>query len=275
MAFDLTRYLDRIGLTETPPPTLEGLARLHWAQMTTLPFENIDPLIGRLPSLTDEDLEAKLITGGRGGYCVELNGLLARALPLLGFQSRPVLARVRLGAAQGGWRSHYAHLVSQDGQDWIIDTAFGRDTYQAPLNLADPEEQALGDGFFRQRPDHETGETVIERKKPDGSWFALYGFDRIPVAPPDIDAVNILSTHPAARMFPHHLMVAIAVPGGRLTLLDRTHKRLVNGLEEVREITSRDDMGAVLTGPFRLTLDDALVAQVWERVLAAPPLPPR
>jgi N-hydroxyarylamine O-acetyltransferase len=275
MAFDLTRYLTRIGLTEAPPPTVEGLARLHWAQMTTLPFENIGPLTGLLPGLTDEDLDAKLIQGGRGGYCVELNGLLTRALPLLGFQSRPVLARVRLGAAQGGWRSHYAHLVTQDDQEWIIDTGFGGDTYQAPLSLSDPGEQILGDGIFRQRPDPETGETVIERKKPDGSWFSLYGFDRVVVAPPDVDAVNILSTHPASRMFPHHLMVAIAVPGGRLTLLDRAHKRIIDGKEESRKLTSAEDLRALLTGPFRLTLDDSLINAVWERVLAAPPLLPR
>ncbi|MDB5461034.1 MAG: acetyltransferase [Caulobacteraceae bacterium] len=38
------------------------------------------------PSLAPEALQAKLVTGGRGGYCHEHNGVFKAALEALGFQ---------------------------------------------------------------------------------------------------------------------------------------------------------------------------------------------
>jgi N-hydroxyarylamine O-acetyltransferase len=273
MPLDVTAHLARIGLAATDiPPTLEGLRRLQWAQMTTLPFENIDPLTGALPGLTDDALTDKLLGGGRGGYCLELNGLMARTLPALGFVSRPVLARVRNGGPGGAWRSHYAHLVTLDGRDWLVDTGFGGNTPQAPLDLSDPGEQTLRDATYRWRQEDESGEVVVERRESDGSWFALYGFDRVPVLPSDLDAVNLVCTHRAHPLFPHHLLMAIALPGGRLTLLDRAYRRTQGATREQGQLETVAELADLLRGPFRLTLDDAHVDRIWARVLAAPPL---
>ena len=46
--FDFAAYLDRIGLTSVTPD-LAGLTQLQQAQMRAIPFENFDPLLGRIP----------------------------------------------------------------------------------------------------------------------------------------------------------------------------------------------------------------------------------
>ena len=65
-----------------------------------IPFENLDIVLRRgFISLECEDLERKLVAGGRGGYCFENNLLLCLALRSLGFGATPMLARVQSAAA--------------------------------------------------------------------------------------------------------------------------------------------------------------------------------
>jgi hypothetical protein len=77
--FDLNRYLERIGLS-----SYSGLAGLHRAHATSIPFENLDPHGGLHVSLEVRDLQRKLVNDRRGGYCFEQNLLLKAALQELG-----------------------------------------------------------------------------------------------------------------------------------------------------------------------------------------------
>ena len=45
--FDLDAYLARIGVAGPLGPSAETLDRLHLAHATTIPFENLDLLLGR------------------------------------------------------------------------------------------------------------------------------------------------------------------------------------------------------------------------------------
>ena len=63
--FDLDAYLGRVGLRRRP-----GLAELHRAHVTAIPFENLDPRRGVPVSLEPDDLQRKLVADRRGGYCL-------------------------------------------------------------------------------------------------------------------------------------------------------------------------------------------------------------
>ena len=76
---DLTAYLNRIGYAGPRELTLMALRNIVLAHVTTIPFENIDVLLGRGVRLDNTSLMAKLVHGGRGGYCFEQNGLLLRS----------------------------------------------------------------------------------------------------------------------------------------------------------------------------------------------------
>ena len=66
----LQAYLDRIGLGGRADP---GLVEVHRAHATGISFENFDPFSGTPVSLELVDLEDKIVTRGRGGYCFEHN----------------------------------------------------------------------------------------------------------------------------------------------------------------------------------------------------------
>ena len=77
--FDLDAYLARIGLHGHP-----SVQQVHLAHVTSIPFENLDPYCGIPVSLAVDDLERKLVSKHRGGYCFEQNLLLKAGLEALG-----------------------------------------------------------------------------------------------------------------------------------------------------------------------------------------------
>src|SRR5690242_550778 len=92
---DLDAYLRRIGFAgraHADLPTLREVQRLH---AMAIPFENLSAFVGEAVPLDVEALEAKLVRGGRGGWCFEHNLLLRHALEALGFEVQMLAARVR------------------------------------------------------------------------------------------------------------------------------------------------------------------------------------
>ncbi len=140
--FDLDAYLERIGLTGRP-----GLAEVHRAHGTAIPFENLDPHRGLPVSLAPTDLERKLVAERRGGYCFEQNLLLKAALEALGAEVDLMLARVALGAEPG--RREAAQppraAASREGSaSWHADVGFGLGTLLEPLPFGPGAEHEQG-----------------------------------------------------------------------------------------------------------------------------------
>ena len=57
---DVDAYFRRIGYEGTRAPTLETLRALHRLHPQAIPFENLDPLLGRPVRLDPASLERKL-----------------------------------------------------------------------------------------------------------------------------------------------------------------------------------------------------------------------
>src|SRR5690242_17335705 len=116
---DLAAYAERIAFEGPLVPTLETLARVVERHASSIPFENIEVLAGRVPSLEPHALENKLVRRRRGGYCFEQNGLLLALLRQAGFEARGVEARVRTGVPADvvTGRTHMAVRVTLDGID--------------------------------------------------------------------------------------------------------------------------------------------------------------
>lgn len=260
MTFDLDRYLDRIA-HRPGAATPEALAALQAAQLTAIPFENTEPYLGKVPDLDPAAIWKKLVVDGHGGYCFELNTLFGMALAALGYRAVPVLGRVRMGAATGGPRAHLSYVVTIGERSFLADAGFGGSAPEAPLELGQsgPQEDRLG--RYRLRADTATEETVMERETPEG-WFALYGFDRSPVTPPDYVAANFFCARFPQSPFPNHLMLHRVTANGRVSLFDR---RFTSDAKE-REIVSEADLASVLRKEFRIAADDRTVAAVWKRL---------
>jgi N-hydroxyarylamine O-acetyltransferase len=260
MNFCLAGYLDRIG-QPAAAPSQAALAALQAAQLCAIPFENLDPFLGRVPQLAPSAVFDKPVTSRRGGYCHELNLLFGQALAALGCALRPVLGRVRMGAPTGGPRTHLAQVVRIDGRDWLADTGFGGPGPEVPLALDSDDEIETRLGRYRLRG--EGVERVLERHMPEG-WFALYGIDSVPVTLPDIEAANVVCALWDRSPFPAHLMLNRVTGVGRSSLLDLR-------LTEARSCTvgSADALAAVLRDVFDLPDDPAMASAAWRKLAPA------
>jgi len=268
MAFRLTDYLDRIALLDVPEG-IAGLRALQAAHMRAIPFENIDPLLGRVPRLDPAGLVEKLVAGGRGGYCFEHNALFGMALEALGHAPRPLLCRVRNGAPEGGARTHQAFEVIAEGERWLADTGFGGHGALHPVALDDAGAQAAPNGVYRVVTDDAGGETVLERLVGE-AWVSLYGFDAVPARAIDLEAANFLCARWDGAPFTANLMLALHGPDGRRAMFNRALTIGAPPDAETRAIETPDVFATVLRGAFRLDLAEPEIAAIWARIEHAP-----
>ncbi|MEI7033226.1 arylamine N-acetyltransferase family protein [Streptomyces pratensis] len=197
MTLDLDAYVARIGWTGELRPTTDVLRSLHRAHLTGIPFENLEALLGSAPSLALADLEAKLVRGGRGGYCYEHNTLFSAALKQIGFSVTPLTARVVLGAAPGDIRprTHMLMRVDVPGerQAYLADVGFG--TVGA---LLEPIELVEGAELFDAPRHHRLVHAPHDGPLPlwelhaekGGSWEPQYAFTLEPFEAPDYEVIN-------------------------------------------------------------------------------------
>jgi len=213
--FDLDAYLERIGLGPRP-----GLAEVHRAHCTSIPFENLDPHRGVPVSLAVEDLEEKIVRRGRGGYCFEQNLLLKAALEALGAEVELYLARVRYGAPGViRPRSHLVLRVADGDGIWHADVGFGHGTPLEPLPFGPgPAREQSG---WRYRVVADGPELVLQTVE-GGEWVDLYGFlSEHPVPPIDVETINWWTcTHPTSPFVTGLIVSRQDDDGVRITLSD-------------------------------------------------------
>ncbi|MBT2135162.1 arylamine N-acetyltransferase [Croceibacterium sp. LX-88] len=265
----LAAYLERIGLAAIPSPDAVGLEALLVAHREAIAFENLDIPLGRPIAIDSDSVFAKLVTNRRGGYCFEQNRLLADMLELLGLPSRPLLARVRLGAAHGDHppRTHVLLLIEIEGSPWIADAGFGGSYVPAlPLAVGAPADTADG-ARHRLRRVGELGslagewlleragahDTTDGRAHPHEDWQPQYSFDLAQVAPDDlVQANHWTSTAPTSR-FTSLCVATRVLPGGFAGLTDRA-LRISGGKSEAREIPDAQAYVETLRETFGLEL---------------------
>ncbi len=250
---DLDAYLVRIGYAGPRAPTQAVLAAILRAHVQTIPFENLDVLLGR-PIRTDVDsIVQKFVRDRRGGYCFEQNQLLLLALRALGFAAEPMIGRVRwlvpVGVTTG--LTHQLVRVALDGQDWLADAGMGSLSLTAPLAMTDGLEQ---DTPHDRRRLVRRGELFAQQVLFDGVWQDINLFHPQTAPAVDLELGNWYShTHPAAH-FRNNLLVARATADGRLTLFNREFTvRQRDGRSEKRILATPDELLAVLAEHFGLT----------------------
>jgi N-hydroxyarylamine O-acetyltransferase len=255
--FDLNAYLGRIGFGGDCTRSLETLAAIHKLHAETVPFENLDPFLGRPVRLDAVSLQRKLVDSGRGGYCFEQNLLLSHALKEIGFAVTGLAARVLWNAPDDSVRprSHMLLLVRLDGMAWLADVGFGGQTLTAPLRLEIDVEQATPHGPFRLR---RAGEGFEMQARIGEEWKSLYRFDLQEQFLADYEVSNwYLSNHPESY-FVMQLIAARPDLGRRYALRNNELAiHHVGGETEQRILASAAELRTTLQDVFRIALPDA------------------
>lgn len=266
---NVAAYLARIGHRGPAEPTVDTLAALIAAHNRTIPFENLDPLLGTpVADLSAPALFDKLVSRRRGGYCYEHNGLMAYVLEALGFGVDRLAGRVVWMSTTDTLPAQTHHLlavtVPGESDRWVVDVGFGGQTLTSPIRFATGVEQPTRHEPYRIR-DHGDGFVLEARIR--GDWQPLYLFTARPQPIVDLEVGSwYVSTHPSSP-FVAGLTAALVADDARWNLRGRhlaVHR--ADGTERIR-LDGAAEVLDTLAGRFGIDLTDlGDLADVEKRV---------
>jgi N-hydroxyarylamine O-acetyltransferase len=251
--------LARIGLDRAPGADPEGLRVLHRAYLARMPYEDLAVQLGETGPLDEAALARRVLRDGRGGYCFELNTLLAALLRAAGF----VVTHHQAVVGGEGPTNHMALLVHLDGERWLADAG-------------------LGEGFIEPLPFREGRCSIgplsysLERE-PGGSWWigqhewgSFSGFRMVEEESP-VSAFEVhhrrLASDPASS-FVQTLVVQQPREDRIVTLRARTLSSVGPSIDEKRVVGSRDELAAVLYDVFGISVGGPRLDRLWTQAAA-------
>ncbi|MBX5443099.1 MAG: arylamine N-acetyltransferase [Solirubrobacteraceae bacterium] len=262
---DLDALLARIGLPSAPPATLEGLRAIHRAYLSAIPYDDLAVQLGEAGRLDVDALAARLLApGGRGGYCFELNGVLAWLLERVGFAVERHESVVGPRDPEAPV-NHLALVVRVDGEPWLVDAGLG----EGPAEII-----PLAPGTYLSPLSW-----TVARDPGGGWWLTPHRWSSLPGVWVDEPVVGLeafqphhhrLATSPESK-FVRTLVVQRAYPDRIVTLRSRTLRTDGPGVSEQRVLEDRADLEAVLDGVFGIdpaALGPQRLERLWARIVA-------
>jgi N-hydroxyarylamine O-acetyltransferase len=252
---DVDRYLERIGATRPSGTTPADLAALHAAHPRAVPFEDYDIHLGIPLSLDLDALEDKLITRRRGGFCYELNGAFAALLRELGFT---VTLHSAFELTENGPGPEFEHLrlvVRTDDGPYLADVGNGA-SWDSPVPLAP--------GTHGRTRVHRDGELWwAERRTHAGDWEREWSWTLQPRELAEFLPRCRYQEHDPASHFVQRRLAALAVDGGRISVVNGLFKQTV-GDQQSERMLEPDQERALLANRFGIVLP---AGSAWRRLL--------
>ncbi|HTX51374.1 MAG TPA: arylamine N-acetyltransferase [Caulobacteraceae bacterium] len=266
--FDLDGYFKRIGYGGGVRPDLETLAAIQAHHVAAIPFEALDPLLGRPVPLDLAALQAKLVRSRRGGYCFEQNTLLRAALRAIGFQTTSLGARVLRGHAPGAPlppRGHMVLLVDLPDGPRIVDVGLGIFLQDAPLRIDSFAEQTTPSGSYRLEAD--AGAFTLNIRQ-GGDWQSAFQFTLEPQHDADYEVANwFFATHPRSP-FTQMVIMQRLTDAARIMLINtQLVERRRDGSVVERTLADAAELDDVLDKTFGID-PPAPAAKVFAKIAA-------
>ncbi len=256
----LADYLARIHYNGDVKPDFATLKAIHRAHLLSIAYENLD--IHRNCPLTVDVLQIyeKIVTNKRGGWCFEMNGLLAWALREAGFDvtlMSSFVGREKSEPLPSGGGDHLILRVDLD-EPILADVGFGN-------GILDPI--PLSEGTYQQG--FLTYKLVQEG---DRWWFAnqIHGgpgfdFDLEPYQLSDFAGQSTrLQTSPESGFVRATVCMRFTPDGGMVILRGAVLRRITAAGTEDETIDNVADYERALSEQFDLHLPD--VNLLWDKV---------
>ena len=251
----ISRFFQRIGLKpETQiEKSADFLGRVQTGCVLHIAYENLDILENKPLKLDPEALYEKIVLRGRGGYCFELNGLLAHMLRKMGFAVSERFSRFLRGESDIPMRRHRVVIVHLEDGDYLCDIGVGQIAPRLPLKIEENTIQSQNGETYRFAKDSRHGWVLWEMYH--GVWREYICFTDD--AAYDVDFLQpsfFCEKHPDSP-FNKSYMLAIKTPDGRRTIDGRTYKvfegeKLVYIEEDLSDVRLR----SLFENEFQLTV---------------------
>ncbi len=256
----LEAYYARIGIAAPARADAAALKAIHRAHALAFTWEAADAFLTRPDGGIDPARAfERMVAGGRGGWCYEMNGLLGAALAGTGFAVTRLCGavhRATLGEAVVG--NHLSLRVDLEDGPWLVEAGLG-DAMPVPVPL---------------RPGtHEQDFLACAIEPADRDWLR-YVNHRHGVAssfdfrPGYSDEARLAATEIWMRSDPNSPFTgALAImrhfPDRVESLVNRTRRTLTGAGVMEREIADETEFRETLRGLFRLDHPDA--AALWAK----------
>jgi len=255
----LSQYIERLNLVSTfTLHSFESLRQFHLQHNLIVPFENLDIVLGRYPSLAYTSLLSKLTTGSRGGNCYELNGLLYYTLKENGFQVNLLNAR-RLSGNQILPRGHKCILLHYDGDNYLLDVGYR-------TGILEPLPMVFNIAFTQQAETFrlvQKKEQIILQKLVLGEWGNLFSFTLDVYLPHDFEPLNFWNARSPDSVFTNQVIVSRKTAEGSISVINNILSEIKYGKKNDTQITSAGMLDMILNNCFQIRLTRPEVTKIF------------
>lgn len=239
----MDKYLKRIGYRGTVNHDLPSLNALVQAQLTHIPFENLDIWAkGTCPSLEKVDLFNKIVVRNRGGYCFELNTLFRLLLQYLGFEAYQAVSSLVNEDGTPHTAAHNVIICTLNGEKYLIDVGFGGPVPFGAMSLKEGSWEN-----FKLRV--QNGFWYLDRWEQD-HYHPSIRFRDVPATMEELIPLNYYISQKPDSHFRHRLNVSVKQPDGSIHRLfgNQLHIRTAEGT--VDRIVTNEELSEVLLTHF-------------------------
>ncbi|MCL9770373.1 arylamine N-acetyltransferase [Flavobacterium sp. HXWNR69] len=252
----LKSYFERIGFCDVPQVNLETLQQLTFLHVTTIPFENLNPIFKKSVPIDITSVSDKIIASGRGGYCFEQNTLFYKVLKQIGFEVIPLSARVVWNKSDDAFpaKTHLFLKVVLNNEVYLIDVGFGAQSLTHPIPFVLHEVHQTSHETIRiiKKDLHFVMQTLLQNE-----WKSMYKFTIEKQYFVDFEVANwYTSTHPN-HIFTNILTVARADQNCRYSLVDNKFSTyFLDGKVVSEQVTSVAELKNILIHVFKIQLPE-------------------
>lgn len=254
---DAGAYLARLRLQPPVRADKEYLDQLIYAHQRYIVFENLDSYVYRKPvSLAIRDLYEKIIVGGRGGFCFELNALLTQLLRDLGYRAYGCMARILRNKDFIPPVLHRGILIELGERLYFCDVGYGG---PMPPGAVAVESGAVldvrGEYYWMERADAVWW--TVSRRTSAGREEKVIQFYTVPQREVNFIPLCGYCANSPDSVFTQKLFLNRRTSGGSVNILGNVFTRVEHGMETRVEIGSRREMAHIIRNEFELELPAA------------------
>ncbi len=248
------------------PQNLTGLAQVNYMiqkHLSMFAFSSINVMLERELPLDIANIVDRIVVRKQGGYCFEHNKLMQVALAHLGYQVRPILARVLLDGNEYNRRSHRLTLLTLDAQEYAVDVGFGIGTPREALPLTSQHYQ-WSQTHCRlcaiQGQDYRVEQLILD------NWQTMYRFDLSETTEADCDASHFYTHKFPQSNFVNNLVVSSIDKDKRLLVkrLELFEYDEQQGSETCSPIRSSEHLFQVIVHDMGLNFTSEEIEEIFE-----------
>ncbi len=251
---DVDAYLRRLHTEPAKALDKQYLDSLIYSHQCDIVFENLDICLFHKPiSLGIRDIFQKVVLGGRGGYCFELNALFTRLLEDLGYTVYPCMCRITRGKEFLPPILHRGIIALLGDELYFCDVGYGGPMPPGAVLIEDGHSATLhGEDFHIRRKDSYWW--ILSRTTSQGVREDILEFYTMPQEDVDFLALNGYCSKSPASVFTQKTFINVRTASGSKSILRDTFTCVEHGETVQRVIRDEEEFYQILRCHFGISI---------------------